>query len=49
MYFPPGMLAIIKRKHSHPNSLRDMLVLSQQFSAQRALDDKIIDAIWKEE
>ena len=49
MYFPPGMLAVIKKKHSLPTSLRDMAILSQQFSAQRALEDKIIDGIWKEQ
>jgi enoyl-CoA hydratase/carnithine racemase len=49
MYFPPGMLAVVKKKHNHHISLRDMAVLSQQFSAERALEDKIIDGIWKEE
>jgi len=37
MYFPPGMMAVIKKRHCLPSSMRDMMILSIQFSAEKAL------------
>lgn len=32
--FPPGMLAVIRKRHAYAHTLRDMVVFSKQFSAQ---------------
>lgn len=37
MHFPPGMMAVIKKRHPFPSGLRDMVVFSRQFSAEEAL------------
>lgn len=33
MPFPPGMLAVVRKRHSYANTLRDMVLFSKQFSA----------------
>ncbi len=49
MHFPPGMMAVIKKRHPFPSGLRDMVVFSREFSAPEALEYKFIDGILKEE
>jgi hypothetical protein len=34
LHFPPGMLAVIKKRHAYPSALRDMIIFSKQFQAQ---------------
>jgi hypothetical protein len=46
MPFPPGMMAVIKKRHAFTSTLRDMVIFSQQFSAEKALEGKLIDGIW---
>lgn len=29
MFFPPGMMAIVKKRHSYPHVERDMIVFSR--------------------
>jgi enoyl-CoA hydratase/carnithine racemase len=33
MLFPPGMMSVIKKRHAYASTIRDMIILSQQFSA----------------
>lgn len=49
MPFPPGMMAVIKKRHAYANTVRDMVLYSKQFSAEMALEGKLIDGIWNEE
>ena len=49
MFFPPGMLAIVKKKHMNPQVARDMILYSKEYQAEEALKLHLIDGIWKEE
>jgi enoyl-CoA hydratase/carnithine racemase len=48
MSFPPGMMTVIKKRHAYAGTIRDMVILSKQFSAEMALEGKLIDGIWSE-
>ena len=48
MPFPPGMLSVVRKRHAYPHTLRDMILFSKQFSAETALEGKLIDGIWSE-
>jgi hypothetical protein len=43
------MMAVIRKRHAYPHVLRDMAILSKQYSAEEAATEKLIDGIWKEE
>ena len=49
MHFPPGMLAIIRKRHPNPQVLRDMIIFSKEFQAEEAFQEKLIDGILKED
>jgi Delta3-Delta2-enoyl-CoA isomerase len=49
MHFPPGMLAVVRKRHPYPHVLRDMIVYAKEFQATEALEGHLIDGIWKEE
>ena len=49
MPFPPGMMAVIKKRHAYASTVRDMVLYSKQFSAEMALEGKLIDGVWSEE
>ncbi len=49
LHFPPGMMAVIRKRHAFPDVLREMVIFSKQFSAEEALAGRLIDGIWKEE
>jgi len=49
MHFPPGMLAVIRKRHPYPHVLRDMIVYAKEFQSTEALEGHLIDGIWKEE
>lgn len=48
MPFPPGMMAVIRKRHAYVGTMRDMVLFSKQFSAEMALEGKLIDGIWSE-
>ena len=45
MHLPPGMLAVIKKKHNGYKSLRDMCLFGKKYSAEQALQLGMIDGI----
>ena len=42
---PPGMNAVIKRKHSNPLTFRDMTLFGRKYTEKEALENKMIDGI----
>jgi Delta3-Delta2-enoyl-CoA isomerase len=48
MFFPPGMLSIVRKRHPYPSVLRDMVVFAKEFSPEEALQHTLIDGIWSE-
>lgn len=49
MFFPPGMIAVIKKRHAFPHIMRDMLIFAKEFDAEEALKWNLIDGIWSEQ
>ena len=34
MFFPPGMMAVVKKKHMYPHVARDMILFSKEYQAE---------------
>ena len=48
MPLPPGMFAVIKKRHGSHGTLRDMCIFGKKFKAEEALRVGLIDRILKE-
>ena len=48
MPLPPGMFAVIKKRHGSHGTLRDMCIFGKKFKAEEALRVGLVDKILKE-
>jgi enoyl-CoA hydratase/carnithine racemase len=49
MFFPPGMLSVVMKKHNDHRIARDMIIFAKEYQAEEALKLQMIDGIWSEE